>query len=97
MDIMRKSKFIFTGIIFKERNGYSGICPEVDIATDGESIEQTKLNLTEAVSLYIEPAVENNIPVLRPIPEDENPMHISPNNMVERIPIKIDFEIHAYA
>lgn len=94
---MHKSKFIFTGIIIKEKHGYSGLCQEVDVASEGESIEDTKLNLFEAVSLYIETAVENNIPVLRPIPEDENPINNSPKKVVQKIPIKIDFEIHAYA
>jgi len=69
------SRFVFSGIIIKEDNGYSGLCPDVDVASDGDTIEEAKHNLMEAVNLYIDSALDNNIPILRPVPNDENPIY----------------------
>ena len=94
---MNKSKFIFTGVLLKENSSISGLCLEVDIATEGDSIAEAKNNLIEAVSLYIETAIENNLPILRAVPEKDNPMIISPQNVLEEFSLKIDFRVHAYA
>lgn len=50
-----------TAIIAREGNGYVALCPELDIASQGESIEQTKQNLQEALRLFLEPADQSEI------------------------------------
>jgi predicted RNase H-like HicB family nuclease len=45
-----------TAIIEREGNGYVGLCPEFDIASQGESIETARVNLQEAVELFLETA-----------------------------------------
>lgn len=41
-------------IIEKDKHGYYGYCPELDgCHTQGDSYEETKSNLTEAIELYI--------------------------------------------
>jgi len=47
---------IFTAIIQKEDKDYVALCPELDIASQGESIEIAKNNLMEAVELFLETA-----------------------------------------
>lgn len=42
-----------TSIIEKEGGGYVSICPEVDIASQGNSIEQARENLKEALELFL--------------------------------------------
>jgi len=40
----------FTAIIERDGNGYVALCPELDIASQGDSIEQARANLQEALS-----------------------------------------------
>ncbi|HEY9647800.1 MAG TPA: type II toxin-antitoxin system HicB family antitoxin [Chroococcidiopsis sp.] len=46
----------FTAIIEREGNGYVSLCPELDIASQGNSIEEAKNNLIEALQLFFEVA-----------------------------------------
>jgi len=50
-----------TAIIEKEGNGYVSICPELDIASQGDTIEEAKESLREAVELFFECASPNEI------------------------------------
>ncbi len=43
-----------TSIIKREGNGYVSLCPELDIASQGETIEQARENLREALGLFFE-------------------------------------------
>lgn len=43
-----------TAIIRKEDGGYFALCPEIDVASQGDSIEEAKANLKEAVELFFE-------------------------------------------
>jgi len=43
-----------TAIIEREENGYSALCPEYDIASQGATIEDARDNLVEALSLFFE-------------------------------------------
>ena len=43
-----------TAIIEREGNGYVSLCPELDIASQGETIEQARENLREALGLFFE-------------------------------------------
>jgi predicted RNase H-like HicB family nuclease len=45
-----------TAIIEREGDGYVGLCPEFDIASQGDSIESVRANLQEAVELFLETA-----------------------------------------
>lgn len=45
-----------TCIIEREDNGYVSLCPQIDIASQGESIEEARKNLVEAIELFFEMA-----------------------------------------
>lgn len=45
-----------TAIIEREHDGYVALCPELDIASQGDSIEAARRNLTEALELFFETA-----------------------------------------
>ena len=89
--------FTFSAVITKETEGYSGLCIDVDVASEGGSIEETKGNLIEAVNLYVETAIENNLPVLRPVPPAENPILTRPADVSETFTVKVDLRIKVYA
>jgi predicted RNase H-like HicB family nuclease len=40
---------------------YVSLCPELDIASQGNSVEQARLNLQEALELFFEEASENEV------------------------------------
>ena len=50
------SKRQLTAIIEREGDGYVSLCPELDIASQGVSIEEARANLTEALELFFEVA-----------------------------------------
>jgi len=50
-----------TAIIERERDGYVALCPEVDIASQGETIEEARNNLVEALELFFETADPSEI------------------------------------
>lgn len=43
-----------TAVIHREGEGYVALCPELDIASQGDSIEGARDNLKEAVQLFLE-------------------------------------------
>lgn len=51
----------FTAIIEREDDMYVALCPELDIASQGESVENAKDNLREAIELFFETASEQEV------------------------------------
>jgi predicted RNase H-like HicB family nuclease len=43
-----------TAIIEREGEGYVSLCPELDIASQGDSVEHARENLCEALELFFE-------------------------------------------
>ena len=50
-----------TAIIEKEGDGYVSLCPELDVASQGDSIEHALSNLREALELFFETASPEEI------------------------------------
>jgi predicted RNase H-like HicB family nuclease len=46
----------YTAILEKEGDLYVALCPELDVASQGESVEGALANLKEAVELFLESA-----------------------------------------
>jgi predicted RNase H-like HicB family nuclease len=46
----------FTAIIEREGDGYVALCPELDVASQGGTIEEARENLREALELFFETA-----------------------------------------
>jgi predicted RNase H-like HicB family nuclease len=51
----------FTAIIEREGDGYVSLCPELDIASQGETVEEARRNLAEALELFFEHASESEL------------------------------------
>lgn len=56
-----KNKRNFTAIIEREGDGYVALCPELDIASQGITIEESRHNLAEAIGLFLETASASEI------------------------------------
>jgi predicted RNase H-like HicB family nuclease len=50
-----------TAIIEREGDGYVALCPELDVASQGDTIELARRNLQEAVELFLESADPSEI------------------------------------
>ncbi len=49
-------KSSYTAILEKEDDMYVALCPELDVASQGDSVEEALANLKEAVELFLESA-----------------------------------------
>lgn len=47
-------KHRLTAVIEREEGGYVALCPELDIASQGDSVEAARQNLREALELFFE-------------------------------------------
>ena len=50
-----------TAIIERDGDGYVSHCPELDIASQGTTIEEARDNLREALELFFETASDNEV------------------------------------
>ncbi len=50
-----------TAIIEREDDAYVALCPELDIASQGDSIEGARANLVEALTLFFEAAAPSEV------------------------------------
>ena len=50
-----------TAIITREGDGYVSLCPELDIASQGDSIAEARANLQEALELFFEVAPDEEV------------------------------------
>jgi len=55
-----------SAVIHKEGDWFVSLCPELDVASQGRTIEEAIANLKEAVSLYLEDE-DVNLPDSEPI------------------------------
>ena len=54
--IRNMKKTQLTAIIEREDDAYVALCPELDIASQGETVEKARDNLVEALELFFESA-----------------------------------------
>lgn len=51
----------FTAVIEREGDWFVALCPELDIASQGASVEEAQRNLIEALELFLETASSSEI------------------------------------
>ena len=65
LQIMKSTQNL-RAIIEREGDGYISLCPELDLASQGDNIEEARQNLIEALELFFETAdpseVKNRLP-----------------------------------
>jgi len=50
-----------TAIIERESNGYVALCPEIDVVSQGDTVDEARKNLKEAIELFFESAAPEEI------------------------------------
>jgi predicted RNase H-like HicB family nuclease len=94
---MNNNGFTFTGVIWREQGIFTALCLELDVASQGDTARDAKDALIEAATLYLESAIESNLPYVRPVPIEEDPRRVVPEQVVETFPLKVSIAVHAYA
>jgi len=51
----------FTAVVEKEGDGFVALCPELDVVSQGNTVEEARANLREAVELFLECASPQEI------------------------------------
>lgn len=94
---MGRESFTFAGVVVKQGKSYTSICLKLDVASQGRTIRQARNALAEATALYLDSAIESNLPYLRPVPKEEDPRRVNPRQIVATFPVKVDIAINAHA
>ena len=50
-----------TALIEREGDGYVALCPDLDIVSQGETVEESHRNLREALELFLQEASRSEI------------------------------------
>ena len=58
---MRKKSIQLTAVIEREDDWFVATCPEVDVVSQGKTVEDARSNLLEAVELFFEEASPSEI------------------------------------
>lgn len=53
------AELTLTTVVKKQKNRYSAWCPELDIASEGDSLDDAQKNLREAVECHVAAMVES--------------------------------------
>ena len=51
----------FTAVLEREGDGYVALCPELDVVSQGSTVEELLANLREAVELFLETASREEV------------------------------------
>ena len=94
---MTADNFSFTGVIVKECKSFSALCLDLDVASQGETVQAAKDALAEAATLYLESAIESNLPFIRPVPPEEDPRRETPKQVVETFLFGVNIAVSAHA
>ena len=94
---MTTSDLSFSCVLIREDKGYTALCSDLDVASDGPTPAKAKRLLQEAVELYLDSALENTLPYLRPVPREEDPRTTRPDDIVENFTIHADLSVQVHA
>lgn len=56
-----KHNLELTAVIEGEGDGFVSLCPEIDVASQGDTVEAARANLVEALELFFETADESEV------------------------------------
>jgi predicted RNase H-like HicB family nuclease len=94
---MTRGDLTFSCVLIRQPGGFTALCPDLDVASEGKTASQAKKMLKEAVELHLETAFESNLPPLRPVPPEEDPRKTAPESIVETFPIRADLTVQVSA
>jgi predicted RNase H-like HicB family nuclease len=94
---MDNINLVFDALVIKaEEGGFWSLCLDLNVASQGETIEQAKNMLIEAVEGYTEACIENDIPYITKVENEDNPLINEKENVALEFKIKTDLKIHTH-
>lgn len=87
---------LLDAVITMEDEIYCSLCIELNVASEGETLEKSKRNLLNAVKDYLELAIENDLPIIRFVPGEDDPI-ANGEKILERFKIRTNVNIEEYA
>lgn len=90
---MGQPKLAFECVLVREGKGYSALCLDLDVASQGSVPARAKRALREAVELYLDSALESSRPYLRPVPKADDPRTRTPGQVVESFRLGVDLSV----
>ena len=87
---------LLDAVITKEDEIYCSLCLELNVASEGETLEESKKNLLRVVKDYLELAIENNLPIIRNVPWEDNPL-VNGEEIIDKFKIQTNVNIVEYA
>ena len=42
--------------------------------------------------MYLETAIESNLPIIRPVPEEDNPLKLTPEEFIKTLKVNVDLK-----
>jgi predicted RNase H-like HicB family nuclease len=66
-----------TAVIEREGDGFVALCPEIDVASQGNTKDEARANLREAVELYFESASPEEIRARLPAEISIEPLEVT--------------------
>ena len=82
-------------VISKEDEIFCSLSLDFNVASEGVTKEESLENLLEALSDYIDLAIENEIDIYRPVANEDNPLINDTTSIIEviKIALNIDLEL----
>ena len=85
---MAASKLIVLNcVIRKEDKGFSGHCLELDVCSQGKTVEDTNSNLLEAVKLYLDSIEE--LGITKQVFKERNIRVYSKKPKIQNVPVEV--------
>lgn len=94
---MTRSDLAFGCVLIRQPKGYTALCLDLDVASEGETPAKAKRMLQEAVELHLDAAFENNLPYLRPVPPENDPRRTAADSIVETFTLRADLSVQVHA
>lgn len=93
---MTRSDLAFSCVLLKQPRGFTALCLDLDVASEGATAAKAKRMLQEAVEVYLDSAIDNNLPYLRPVPP-EDPRKTELESIVGSFNLRVDLSVQVHA
>jgi predicted RNase H-like HicB family nuclease len=94
---MTRSDLAFSCVLLKQPRGFAALCLDLDVASEGATAAKAKRMLQEAVEIYLDSAIDNNLPYLRSVPPDEDPRKTESESIIESFNLRVDLSVQVHA
>jgi hypothetical protein len=87
---MGKSRLKFDCVLIREGDGFSALCLNVSVASQGDTPAKTKRALKDAVEQYLDEARRSSRTYIRPVSAAEDPRMLKPESILSTYKIGVD-------